>query len=62
MTSYNVDGPSRSEIWSNQWKYGYARCKSGYPQTKSVRLGRTSADWIRSGKFNVTGEWICVDR
>ncbi|APP87131.1 hypothetical protein E1J29_16785 [Xanthomonas hortorum pv. vitians] len=59
MTSHNANGPSRSEIWSNQWKYGYPRCESGFQQTKSVRLGSTNADLIGSGKFNVTGEWIC---
>ncbi|WP_038278931.1 hypothetical protein [Zymobacter palmae] len=59
MRGSGTEEPSRAEVWSNQWRSAYNRCKSAFADTRSVRLERVIASRLGTGRFNMTGEWIC---
>lgn len=59
MRSFKTGGPSRSEVFHQQWAEGAAQCRESFPQTTSVQLGRVDSRAINARTFQVTGKWIC---
>lgn len=59
MTSFTHTGPSRTEVFNQQWADGAAQCRDAFPQTTSVQLGQINTRAINAKTFKVTGKWIC---
>ncbi|MCC8616767.1 hypothetical protein [Xanthomonas vesicatoria] len=59
MTSFTHTGPSRTEVFNQQWADGAAQCRDAFPQTTSVQLGQVNTRAINAKTFKVTGKWIC---
>ncbi|WP_238692018.1 hypothetical protein [Xanthomonas arboricola] len=59
MTSFTHTGPSRTEVFNQQWADSAAQCRDTFPQTTSVQLGQVNTRAINAKTFKVTGKWIC---